>query len=196
MLKREHRCEWRDQTDVLSRELDQVARELHQLKNDAAFEDPVTGVGNLHQLDRQFVKLVGRWRRTREPFCIALIAISDPRSEDLALPSVSAAHLARVLMETARLEDSVCRASQNEFAVLLSNATEEGAAAFATRTRNAFAREPVRTNEGSRFYRSTVGYAEWHDEVDSLASFLKLADQQMAVLSGEINLHAGAFLPD
>ena len=179
VFNREHNCEWRERSEVLAKELD-------RLKNEAPFVDPDTGVGNLHQLDMQFVKLLGRWRRSGEPFALALMALSDPHAEGEELPAKAVSHLARILMETARVEDSVCRASQNEFAILLANSTLEGGAAFLERARNNIAREPIRTGEGSRFFRSAAGIVQWTDDCPSLPMLLHMADAEMVKFHGEI----------
>lgn len=188
VLRREHRCEWRELSEGL-------ASELERLKHEAAFVDPATGVGNLHQLDVQFAKLLGRWRRTREPFALVLIAIADPHDPGLMLPAAAVAHLARILTETARIEDTVCRASQNEFAVLLANSTMDGARAFLERARNTIAREPIRTGHGSRFYRSAAGAAQWADSVESLPALLHLADAEVQKLHGEIMFSSQEYRP-
>jgi len=192
VFNREHSCEWRDRTEVLD-------RELVRLRQDAAFVDPATGVGNLHQLDLQFLKLLGRWRRYNEPFTIALISLTDARTDADAeaeqVPPKAFAHLARILMETVRIEDTVCRASQNEFAVLLANSTLVGAEAFLERARNNIAREPIRTGQGSRYYRSAAGVAQWSDTVGSLPALLQIADQEMQRLYTAILLEAREYLP-
>ena len=68
MFKREHLCEWREQAASL-------ARALQQLRHNAAFEDPGTGVGNPPQLNRDFTKLLGRYSRYEEPFAVSLVEL-------------------------------------------------------------------------------------------------------------------------
>ncbi len=188
MFSRDHNCEWRERAKVLE-------RELERLTNDAPFVDPTTGVGNLNHLDLQFVKLLGRWRRYGEPFAVTLIGFTDAVAGRGELPREAFAHLARVLMETVRVEDTLCRMSQNEFAILLANSTIQGAEAFLERARNNIAREPIRTGDRSRFYCSAAGVAEWSDEVGSLSELLRLADVEMRKLRSDIAAESRAYSP-
>ncbi len=188
MFKRDHNCEWRERAELLE-------REIQHLTNDAAFTDPTTGVGNLNQLDLHFVKLLGRYRRFGEPFALILIGFKDSLRKGKELSPQGYAHLARVLAETVRVEDSLCRASQNDFAILLAHSTLDGAQAFLERARNAIAREPIRLGEGSHFYRSGAGAAEWSESVGSLAELLRLADVEMQKLFADIAVESRAYGP-
>lgn len=188
MFNREHQCEWRVRSIALD-------HEIHQIKDGAAFVDPRTGIGNLQFLDLQFTKLIGRWNRQREPFTLVLIALAESRGDGLRIPQRAFAHVTRVLSETLRAEDTLCRASENEYAILLANSTAEGAQAFLERARNRIAQEPVRTFDGSRFYRSAAGVAQWQDSVGSLPEMLRLADINLQLFFDDVADASRHFLP-
>ena len=157
--------------------------------------NPTTGVGNLPALELQFAKALGRWRRTLEPFSVGLVRLSHPASPNETLPALAAAQLGHILVDIARVEDTVCRVSGNEFAVLLASSTFEGATAFVERARNGIAREPLPTGEGSRFYRSSGGAAQWADSMGSLTALLQAASAEMHNLQDEIERESEEFRP-
>ena len=165
MFKREHRCEWREQAASL-------ARELQQLRHNAAFEDPGTGVGNLPQLNRDFTKLLGRYRRYEEPFAVSLIELDHYLRLGPHLEEVAVTQLARILVESARVEDSVTRVGSRQFAVLLSRTDTAGAEAFVERARRYLSSEPCLTAEGTHFFQAMGGVAEWDDNVGTLRALL------------------------
>lgn len=187
MLGREHRCEWRERAEELE-------IEVLRLRHSAAFVDPETGVGNLQQLDFQFIKLVARWRRSGEPFSVATIALTDPVVAGFGPSSRSIVRLANVLMESAREEDTVSRVSRNEFAVLLANADMAGATTFLERTRNRIAQDAVPAGEGSNFVRSAGGAAQWADSAGSLAGLLDEAHLARVRLFGDVSGESKALL--
>jgi GGDEF domain-containing protein len=188
VFTREHRCEWRERAEELS-------NELARTRAESALVDPATGVGNAPALQLHFHKFLARWRRLGEPFTVCLVSFLDPRAPDGALPAKAAAQLGLILVQSARVEDSVFRVSTNEFVVLLANSTAEGGAAFLTRARNQVAREPIRTEEGSRFYRSAGGVAEWSDAIASLSGLLEVAAEDMERLHSEIRRVSEEYLP-
>ncbi|MEO8539537.1 MAG: diguanylate cyclase [bacterium] len=188
MFNREHTCEWRERTESLE-------RELAQLTEGAAYVDPITGVGNFKLLGVEYAKLLGRWNRQREPFSLVLMAVTEARALGQGFPERAFAHVARILGETVRAEDTLCRASDNEYAVLLANSTAEGGEAFLERARNRIAQEPIRTNDGSRFYRSAAGVAQWDDTLGSLNGLLRAADARMQLFFEDMATDERAFLP-
>ncbi len=188
MLGRDHKCEWREQATALQ-------LEIAYLKEKAPFVDPATGVGNLPYLDLQFTQLLGRWRRYGEPFVVTVVGVAESRLENHDVPPGALSQLGTVLLRAIRAEDTLCRLSEKEFAILLANCAVDGAEMFLERARNQIARDTNRTGEGSRFYRSAGGVAQWQDAVGSLPELLKLADAEMQKLQKEIARQARAYLP-
>ncbi len=188
MFSREHKCDWRERATMLE-------LELSRLKDKAPFVDPATGVGNLHHLDLQFTQLLGRWRRYGEPFALTIVGVSDLLVEGGNVPPVALPQLALALLRTIRAEDTICRVSESEFAILLANSTAQGAGMFLERARNQIARDPNPTGEGSHFYRSAGGVAEWTDAVGSLPELLRLANTEMRKLRREIAAQSRAYKP-
>jgi diguanylate cyclase (GGDEF)-like protein len=171
MLRREHQCPWRQRVEGLE-------RELARLRREAALDDPDTGLGNFVQLNRDFTKLVGRCRRYHEPFSLVLLRITDYRTEAAQLTQASIVRLARVLMETVRVEDYVSRVSDCEFVVLLPRTELEGASALLARLRINISREPLPTEEGTRFLQSVGGCAQWGEHPGGLHGLLDAADTE------------------
>lgn len=186
MLSREHRCEWRERVEALE-------REVHRLREESAFEDPDTGLGNLVQLDRDFTKLVSRFRRHGEPFCLVLIRVAGFGGEGHALTKSSIARLARALAETARIEDSLSRAGEAEFAVLLPHCDLDGGDAFVSRARTNICREPVPTRDGTHFLQAVGGAAEWSEAAGTLLSLLQQADAAADAQEAVLDIQADNF---
>lgn len=186
MLKREHRCEWRERAEASEREMARLHRE-------AAFEDPDTGLGNLVQLNRDFTKLVGRCRRYGEAFSLVLVSVDDYQHTGGELEQATFASLARSLIETARVEDFVCRAGDHEFAVLLPLTDLAGARAFLDRARTNISREPAKTRSGSRLFRVIGGCAEWDENLGGLRRFLEAADIDLENEARAISRHTDSF---
>jgi diguanylate cyclase (GGDEF)-like protein len=186
VLKREHRCEWRERAEASEREVARLHRE-------AAFEDPDTGLGNLEQLNRDFTRLVGRSRRYGEAFSLVLVSVHDYQRAGAELEHATVATLARALIETARVEDIPCRVGDNEFAVLLPLTDLAGARAFLDRVRTNISREPAKTNSGSRFFTATGGCAEWDENLGGLRRFLEAADLDLENEARAISRHTDSF---
>jgi len=188
MFKREHVCEWREQAESL-------ARELQEIRHSAAFEDLGTGIGNFPQLNRDFTKLLGRYRRYAEPFAVAVMELDHYERSGASLEELAVTQLARILVESARVEDSVTRVGPRQFAVLLSRTDKAGASAFIERARRYLSSQACLTEEGTRFFQAVGGSAEWDEDVGSLGALLAEAGLSLQRYARQVDQDGAHFRP-
>lgn len=149
----------------------EVRTELMRFRERALHEDHETGVGNIRQLDIDFVKAVARFRRQREPFSLVLIELRHSLGKQ-ALGRDTVVAVANVLLQTARAEDSVCRIEERTFAVLLSASDCGGARAFIQRARVRANTDLFTRGAAMNFLELVGGAAVWRDELASLPALL------------------------
>jgi GGDEF domain-containing protein len=187
-IKRDdHRCEWRARAEALE-------EELARLHHHAALEDPVTGLGNVHQFYRDAARNVARYRRYADPFAVALFEVQPVSAPRPGLPEAAVAELARVLLAAARLEDSVCRLGESRFGVVLANATDEGASRFVERVAD---RIGGQTWGGAdlTFLQVSGGAAQWQNAMETITDLLSLAEEDLGRRLAESERRRAHYMP-
>lgn len=168
-----------------SREAEALERHIRKQLN----VDPETGLGTIRELDVAWIKCVARARRWNEPFCVAVLEVSDAFRSSGRLDPAAAAAIGRLLSALARGEDSVFRLGGASFAVLLSAAEAEGAAAFVERARIRISSDPLPDASG-RFYTVYGGVAQWRDEVAGPGEMVTAAQADMRRYGSEVQRQA------
>lgn len=164
-----------------SREAEALERHIRQQLN----EDPETGLGTTRQLDVAWIKCVARARRWNEPFCLAVLEVTDAFRTGGRLDPGAAAAIGRLLNSLARGEDSTFRLADSTFAVLLSAAETEGAAAFVERARVRISSDPLPDANG-RFYTVYGGVSQWRDDVAGPREMVAGAQDDMRRYGSEL----------
>lgn len=111
---------------------------LEELENRAT-RDPMTGVLNSHSMHEVAIKEFRRALRYNQPVSICVLSLDQLRSVSEGFGLTAAQELIRqfvdMLKDGVRVEDSVGRLGQDEFALLLVGASHEGAQLVAERIR-------------------------------------------------------------
>jgi len=122
----------RDDRRELELELSAAQRRIAELEAErsrTAYRDPLTGLVDVRAFRERVSEEVGRSRRYRRPLSLALVDLDEFRAlqaqhgfraGDEVLVSVG-----RLVTETLRAQDVVCRTSADEFALLLPETTSE-----------------------------------------------------------------------
>ncbi len=133
--------ELQDANQRLQKQMQEIISLQDQLR-EQAIRDPLTGLYNRRILEEALEREVAQAKRNRTNFCIAMIDVDNFKTlndrhghpaGDMVLKS-----LASILMHNTRQGDVSCRYGGEEFAVLLPNATVEGALKRANQWRRAF----------------------------------------------------------
>jgi GGDEF domain-containing protein len=164
-----HQCEWTERAH-------QLEEELAHVKQRAAFEDPDTGLGNASQFRRDIIRLVARYRRHGDPFAIALIEPLKVDRPEAELNRDTLDAVIEVLLETARIDDTVCRLSERRFGVALPSTNRAGAARYVDRLGD----EIASGAHGPRLLVVvTGGVAEWNGAMAKLADIGDAAEADL-----------------
>lgn len=174
-----------------TRVLETVASTLaHPLRNallyrdavNAAARDPLTGINNRASLELMLEREVGLARRYSTP--LSVIMVDADRFKDindtyghLVGDSVLKA-LVRSISACVRDSDLMFRYGGEEFLIVLSNTSSDGAALLAERIRTAVAGEPVRWRDVSVALTVSLGVAGLEDD-DDPEQLLNRADQAL-----------------
>ncbi|MCB1886744.1 MAG: diguanylate cyclase, partial [Rhodocyclaceae bacterium] len=130
----------KDQVEMANVEIGRLQQELDQA-SELVRHDPLTGTLNRKGMDDALEREIARARRRKTPLCVGLLDVDNfkqlndtygHRAGDDALK-----HLADVIRENVRPQDSVARYGGEEFLVLLPDTDTEDAAATLTRLQRA-----------------------------------------------------------
>lgn len=142
ITKRKHmEQELREANQRLQFQMQEIVSLQDQLR-EQAIRDPLTGLYNRRILEEALEREAAHSKRSGDNFCIVMIDIDNFKSlndrhghpaGDMVLRS-----LAAILTHNVRQGDVSCRYGGDEFAVLLTNATVEGALKRAQQWRRAF----------------------------------------------------------
>jgi diguanylate cyclase len=143
---------------------------------DMAFADPLTGALNRRGFERAYAREMARSRRHGKPLALALIDLDDfkalnDRHGHLAGDQVLV-HLVRVLHESMRPSDALCRFGGEEFVLLLPDTTVDDACKAMRRFLSGFSRSVPALGQAVTFSAGVVG----HDGLESLDEALRRAD--------------------
>lgn len=115
---------------------------LKQQLQEQAIRDPLTGLFNRRHLDEALTREFDRARRHSSPLSVILIDVDHFKdvndTQGHAAGDGILRVLARLLLDSTRSSDTVCRFGGDEFLVLLPEATLESAAQRAERWRSEF----------------------------------------------------------
>jgi len=142
--------------------------------------DSETGLPNLNELQIVLHREIARSSRYGDNSALAVFDLQVAAYQPTALhplPPSPARFIATMLLEAAREGDVVARLSINQFAVLLSECSEPGAANFVNRARTRLSTSPyTRTPEGKPlFVRSWADFVCWRMEFTSAEAYIEAA---------------------
>lgn len=138
-------------------------------------EDALTGMFNVHFYKRILEKEADRSKRTFAPVSVIKVAIDSYKEIEISQGRVFCDEVikkvAEVIKKTSRLPDYVCRTSENEFSIILTNCNRKGAALRAERLRQSLKIEAfskaglvITVSQGISEYPSLTKSAETLDE--------------------------------
>ncbi|OAI41029.1 hypothetical protein AYO38_04725 [bacterium SCGC AG-212-C10] len=184
--QKEHECTWREQvallaegTEQLELRVDRLNRELQRLHTDAAFEDPDSGVGNRQQFNRDIVRAISASRRTSVPCSIALFEVNT-RDMPPELASLATRDIGWKLVTNGRVEDSVSQVDDDLFAVVLCNATLNGAERYGERLGIVITTTEVgATGDPQTYAQVDIGVAQWNEQMGSVDALFSAAEESI-----------------
>lgn len=138
--------------------------------------DPLTGLHNRRGLDLA----VELWRGEQRPFALVALdidhfkRINDTHGHDVGDRVLQ--ELARLMGESSRENDVLCRVGGEEFLMLLPNASVEVAAQVAERFRALVERTPI---EPVGRITVSLGVAHWPQDGSGIDKVLKCADEML-----------------
>jgi len=176
---------WRERAD-------EARRELLRFRQRAVHEDHETGLGNLRQLELDWVKGIARFRRHAEPCCMVVFEIRHTLGRE-AIDFESVTGVAGVLLRVARAEDSVCRVGEGRFAILLSGADSLGGSRFIQRARVRANTELFQLGGSMAFLELLGGVAEWDDSYEDMPGLLQAAEADLGAYTADYTRQVGEF---
>ena len=160
----------------LSREAERANRRWRDL----SLTDELTGAYNRRYCAHRLGQEIARATRYRHPLCVVLVDvdhfkdINDQHGHDIGDAALK--EVCRVIAAQSRVESAVCRYGGDEFAVLLPEASWEGARIYAERIRAAIGRT---TFPHGKPVTISVGVAAFPDDAPSADGLLKAADTSL-----------------
>ncbi|MEO8053657.1 MAG: diguanylate cyclase [Acidobacteriota bacterium] len=157
---------------------------LNAQLREQAVRDPLTGLHNRRYLEQTMKRDISRARRTHESIVVAVIdvdlfkSVNDTHGH--AVGDRVLLRLAEVLLGHVRSSDLVCRVGGEEFVVVMSAATVEGALKRAEIWRFSFAESVVDGRDGAPARATiSIGVARYRDPVETFPACLKRADEAL-----------------
>lgn len=181
--------EWEERYQLLS-------SELHGLRQAAAFEDPVTGLGNERQFARDTSKIAARFRRRGTPFAILLLDVRVARAPETPLLPQLTAGIADRLKATAREEDGIFLLDSALFAVLVVDSGLEGAERLLDRIRFALTTTPMECEEGLVYVTAAGGLAEASSDFASVDEMVAAAHDDLTRYEADLGRQHDWFRPN
>lgn len=149
-----------------------------------AYFDQLTGLQNYRFFSSRIEEELKRARRYRHQLSLLMLDIDHFKkfNDTHGHPggNVALIHLSRILKETARETDNVCRYGGEEFAIILPETTKRLAIEMAARIRGNIEASPVALEDGSH-HRITVslGVATFPRDAWSLEALIEGADSAL-----------------
>jgi diguanylate cyclase len=144
--------------------------------------DQLTGALNRRGLDEAFDKEVGRAQRRQSALCVALLDIDNFKklNDSLGHDAGDAAliHLAAVIRETLRPQDTIARFGGEEFIIVLPETPVEDAQRAVIRLQRELTRRIFLHNNNRQLITFSAGVTEYRAG-DTQASVIKRADEAM-----------------
>ncbi len=191
-----------DELQLMRKKVDAAEREVERLQQELASaselvrHDPLTGALNRKGMDDALDTEISRAKRHGSKLCLALLDIDNFKklNDTLghAVGDAALIHLAKVVEETVRPEDTLARYGGEEFVVLLPNTTLDDAITAMTRVQRELTRRFFLHNNDKVLITFSCGVAELgSDETAPVA--LQRADSAMylAKRAGKNRVMAG-----
>lgn len=143
--------------------------------------DQETGLPGAARFEEVLERQISRDLRYGSTSALALFEIGLAERGDEAQPS-PARFVAKILQDAVRGSDVVARVSTTMFAVLLIEATAEGAAQFTERARTKIGSSPyARRADGSGLYaRAWAGVAPWNLHYSTVEEYAQASERALA----------------
>jgi diguanylate cyclase len=171
----------REKVAATEREVQRLQQELAQA-SELVRHDPLTGALNRKGLDEALETEVSRVRRHGSRLCVALLDIDDFKKLNDALGHAAGdaalVHLAKVVAETIRPEDTLARYGGEEFVILLPNTALEDAVTAMQRVQRELTRRFFLHDNQKLLITFSCGVAELGPE-ETAAAALQRADAAM-----------------
>ncbi|GHU29217.1 hypothetical protein AGMMS50256_13650 [Betaproteobacteria bacterium] len=153
----------------------ELEKALEETRN-AAFSDPLTGALNRRGFERAYAREMARSRRNKRNLALVMIDLDDFKALNdqyghLAGDKVLA-HLVRVLQDSMRPSDVVCRFGGEEFVLMLPDTPVCAACKVVQRFLSKFSRTVPDIGQAVTFSAGVVS----HDYLESLDEALQRAD--------------------
>ncbi len=144
--------------------------------------DQLTGVLNRRGLEEAYEKESSRARRRRTPLCVGLLDIDNFKklNDSLGHDAGDAAliHLATVIRDTMRPQDTCARFGGEEFIILLPDTSLEDAQKALTRLQRELTKRFFLHNNEKQLITFSAGVTALSED-DTQASIMKRADEAM-----------------
>ncbi len=171
----------KDQVEMANVEIGRLQQELDQA-SELVRHDPLTGTLNRKGMDDALEREIARARRRETPLCVGLLDVDNfkqlndtygHRAGDDALK-----HLADVIRENVRPQDSVARYGGEEFLVLLPDTDTDDAAAALTRLQRALTKRYFLADNKKLLITFSAGVTRIGDD-ESAQGAIERADRAM-----------------
>lgn len=178
----------RDELQATRRKVAETEKRINELQEelDSASKlvrhDQLTGVLNRRGLEEAFEKEAARAARRKTPLCVGLLDIDNFKklNDSLGHDAGDAAliHLATVIRETMRPQDTCARFGGEEFVILLPDTSLDDAQKALVRLQRELTRRYFLHNNDKQLITFSAGVTEMREE-DNQASVMKRADEAM-----------------
>lgn len=149
----------------------------------AVITDPLTGAFNRRMLTVMLKKEMGRYRRSRQPFCVAALDLDHFKRVNDTLGHEAGDDVLAAFTGLAtgyfRSQDFVFRTGGEEFAVLLAETCEADAERAVERFRSELAARPLPTSAGQVQVTISAGVAQISSTDSTGEEILERADQAL-----------------
>jgi diguanylate cyclase (GGDEF)-like protein len=166
----------------LNRYIAELQAENRRLK-DKANKDILT---NLHNRRYAIKKLEEEWINYIEynnPLSLFMLdldhfkAINDTFGHDIGDKVLE--HVARLLKESSRHRDTVCRLGGEEFLIIAPNTNKQAAKSLAERYRKSIEENQCEALQGKRIVTCSIGISCTNEEIQNYSELMKLADNAL-----------------
>lgn len=159
----------------------ELQHELDETSN-LVRNDQLTGVLNRRGFDEAIIKEAARSLRHQSPLCLSLLDIDNFKKLNDALGhqagDAALVHLARVVRETMRPQDTIARYGGEEFVILLPDTSLEDAAAAIVRLQRELTKKFFMHNNERLLITFSAGVTEYLPH-ETEAAIIKRADEAM-----------------
>jgi diguanylate cyclase len=178
----------RDELEATRKKVTETEKRISELQEELdnasklVRHDQLTGVLNRRGLEEAFEKEAGRAKRRQTPLCVGLLDIDNFKklNDSLGHDAGDAAliHLATVIRETMRPQDTCARFGGEEFIILLPDTAVENAQKALVRLQRELTKRFFLHNNEKQLITFSAGVTELRPE-DDQASVMKRADEAM-----------------